>query len=147
MKETTFLLVESNALTPVFSKVIEAKEYLRSGQAASTSEAARMAVISRSVFYKYKDSVYPYSERSSDSIITVQVVLYDKPGVLMAVISRFYSAGANILPINQNIPVNGKALVSISARIDQMNETLDDLMRELRQVDGVQTIENIAGEP
>ena len=99
------------------------------------------------VFYKYKESVYPYSERSSDSIITVQVVLYDKPGVLMAVISRFYSAGANILTINQNIPVNGKALVSISARIDQMNETLDDLMRELRQVDGVQTIENIAGEP
>ncbi len=146
MNQSNFLLVESSALPPVFSKVIEAKEYLRGGQAGSTAEAVRMAGISRSVFYKYKDSVYPYRERSPDAIITIQVVLYDKPGVLMSVISQFYSVGANILTINQNIPVKGKALVSISARIDRMEEPLGALMERLRQVDGVKTIENIAGE-
>ncbi|MDD5953233.1 MAG: ACT domain-containing protein [Oscillospiraceae bacterium] len=146
MSRSNFLLVESSALPPVFSKVIEAKEYLRNAQAGSTAEAARMAGISRSVFYKYKDSVYPYVERSPESIITVQVVLYDRPGVLMAVISQFYSAGANILTINQNIPVKGKAVVSISARVDGMEEPVDALMDQLRHVDGVKTIENIAGE-
>lgn len=133
-------------MPPVFSKVIEAKEYLRNSQAGSTAEAVRMAGISRSVFYKYKDSVYPYQERSPDSIITVQVVLNDKPGVLLSVISQFYSVGANILTINQNIPVKGKAVVSISARIDRMEEPLGALMERLKQVDGVKTIENIAGE-
>ncbi len=146
MKKTTFLLVDQEALPPVFAKVIEAKEYLRNSQASSTTEAARMAGISRSVFYKYKDAVYPYQEKNTDSIITVQVVLLDKPGVLMALISQFYRVGANILTINQNIPVNGKALVSISARIDHMEGSLDDLLLCLRQVDGVQSIGNIAGE-
>ena len=146
MKKTTFLLVDQEALPPVFAKVIEAKEYLRNSQASSTTEAARMAGISRSVFYKYKDAVYPYQEKNTDSIITVQVVLFDKPGVLMALISQFYRVGANILTINQNIPVNGKALVSISARIDHIEGSLDDLLLCLRQVDGVQSIGNIAGE-
>ena len=146
MKKTTFLLVDQEALPPVFAKVIEAKEYLRNSQASSTTEAARMAGISRSVFYKYKDAVYPYQEKNTDSIITVQVVLLDKPGVLMALMSQFDRVGANILTINQNIPVNGKALVSISARIDHMEGSLDDLLLCLRQVDGVQSIGNIAGE-
>ena len=146
MDRSKFLLVESSALPPVFSKVIEAKEYLRTSQASSTAEAVRMAGISRSVFYKYKDAVYPYQERVPESIITVQVVLYDKPGVLLSVISQFYNAGANILTINQNIPVKGKAVVSVSARIDKMGEPLGTFLERLRQVDGVRTIENIASE-
>ena len=136
----------SRSVAPVFAKVIEAKEYLRNSQASSTTEAGSMGLISRSVFYKYKDAVYPYQEKNTDSIITVQVVLFDKPGVLMALISQFYRVGANILTINQNIPVNGKALVSISARIDHIEGSLDDSLLCLRQVDGVQSIGNIAGE-
>lgn len=144
MKESTYLLVDKNVLPQVFSKVVEAKQYLLNSEAASTSEAARMAGISRSVFYKYKDAVYPYNDKVTDRIITIQVVLYDKPGVLMALISGFYSVGANILTINQNIPVNGKALVSISARVDNMVGSVADLLVLLRQINGVQTIENIS---
>jgi len=144
MKESTYLLVDKKVLPQVFSKVVEAKQYLINSEAANTSEAARMAGISRSVFYKYKDAVYPYNNRVTDRIITIQVVLYDKPGVLMALISGFYSVGANILTINQNIPVNGKALVSISARVDNMVGSVADLLVLLRQISGVQTIENIS---
>jgi chorismate mutase len=144
MKESTYLLVDKNVLPQVFSKVVEAKQYLINSEAASTSEAARMAGISRSVFYKYKDAVYPYNDKVTDRIITIQVVLYDKPGVLMALISGFYSVGANILTINQNIPVNGKALVSISARVDNMVGSVADLLLLLKQISGVQTIENIS---
>ena len=144
MKESTYLLVDKNVLPQVFSKVVEAKQYLINSEAASTSEAARMAGISRSVFYKYKDAVYPYNNKVTDRIITIQVVLYDKPGVLMALISGFYSVGANILTINQNIPVNGKALVSISARVDNMVGSVADLLLLLKQISGVQTIENIS---
>ena len=146
MKQTTFLLVDQQALPPVFAKVIEAKEYLRTSQAANTTQAARMAGISRSVFYKYKDAVYPYQEKQSGRLLTIQVVLFDRPGVLMALSSEFYRVGANILTINQNIPVDGKALVSISARIDQMEGSLDELLFSLRQVEGVQSLRAIAGE-
>ena len=42
--------------------------------------------------------------------MTIHAVLEDRPGVLMALISSFYDAGANILTVNQNIPVMGAAL-------------------------------------
>lgn len=144
MGNSTFFLVDKKVLPQVYAKVIEAKQYIMNSEASSTSEAARMAGISRSVFYKYKDAVYPYNPKTSNRIITIQVVLYDRPGVLMALISEFYSVGANILTINQNIPVNGRALVSISARIDNMVGSIEDLLSLLKNVDGVQTIENIS---
>ena len=64
----------------------------------------------------------------------------------MALISAFYDAGANILTVNQNIPVMGAALVSISARVDGMKMTMDQLLTSLRTIEGVQRIENITGE-
>ena len=146
MKDATFLLVDQNVLPPVFRKVLEAKQYLLNAEASSTSEAARMAGISRSVFYKYKDAVYPYQNTSLNRIITIQMVLYDKPGVLMAAAGVFTSMGANILTINQNIPVNGKDLVSISARIDQMNGSLSDLLNRLGRLDGITALQNISDE-
>ena len=143
MKEPTFFLVDKKVLPKVYSKVVEAKQYIMNSEAASTSEAARMAGISRSVFYKYKDSVYPYQPEATNRILTVQAVLYDRPGVLMSLVSEFYGAGANILTINQNLPVSGKAMVSISARINNMMGTIDELLALLRNVDGVCSIDNI----
>ena len=146
MKEATYLLVDQDALPEVFPKVIRAKQLLMNGEASSTSEAVRMAGISRSVFYKYKDAVYPYNSGSVSRIITVQAILNDKPGVLMSLASLFYNAGANNLTINQNIPVGGKAVVSISARVDNITGTVQELLSLLAQVEGVQSIHNISDE-
>lgn len=146
MQEDRLLLVRENVLPDVFRKVVEAKQFLVSGTASSTAEAARMAGISRSAFYKYKDSVYPYHAKGVQRIITLHAVLEDRPGVLLAMISAFYAAGANILTVNQNIPVLGVALVSVSARVGNMTITVDQLLSSLREINGVQTIENISGE-
>lgn len=146
MQNTRMLLVDSQALPDVFRKVVEAKQYLLSGEASNTSEAARKAGISRSAFYKYKDAVYPYQDKGPSKLITIHAVLHDRPGVLMALISAFYDAGANILTVNQNIPVMGAALVSISARVDGMKMSMDQLLTSLQTIEGVQRIENITGE-
>ncbi len=146
MKEATYLLVDQDVLPDVYAKVIRAKQLLMNGEASSTSEAVRMAGISRSVFYKYKDAVYPYNSGAVNRLITVQAILNDKPGVLMSLASVFYNAGANILTINQNIPVGGKAVVSISARLDNITGTVQELLSMLAQVEGVQSIHNISDE-
>lgn len=144
MSKQTFFIVDSSVLPDVFEKVITAKNLLRFGQASSASEAARTAGISRSAFYKYKDMVFPYEE-AADKIITVHAVLRDVPGVLSAFISTFFDAGANILTVNQNIPVGGAAPVSVSARTDNMEITVEDLLARLLGISGVETIENISG--
>ncbi|BCI60684.1 ACT domain-containing protein [Solibaculum mannosilyticum] len=140
-----FYVVEASALPEVFLRVAEAKEYLNNGQAQSSAEASRMAGISRSAFYKYKDAFFPYNDRTNSCIITMHMILRDRPGVLSQVIASLYQSGVNILTINQNIPVMGAAPVSISVRTDQGDFKLEDLLGALKEIDGVQSIENVSG--
>ena len=49
-------------------------------------------------------------------------------GVLSRVLSVFASSGANILTINQSIPTNGCAAVTISAETSEMAESLEQLL-------------------
>ena len=145
MKQTTFLLVDQQALPPVFAKVIEAKEYLRTSQAASTTQAARMAGISRSVFYKYKDAVHPFQDMLHGRIVTLQTVLRDEPRVLSGVLNVFAGTGINILTINQNIPVNGCAVVTITAETSALRRSLEELLAAAGGSPGVLRCEILAG--
>ena len=82
MEKVNYYLVNASILPPVYSKVIEAKNYLASGEASSTSQAVKMAGISRSAYYKYKDSIFEYSTDSNDETLTINAKLKDNAGVL-----------------------------------------------------------------
>lgn len=63
----------------------------------------------------------------------------------MNLLTVFYKANANILTINQNIPVKGKAFVSVSARSENMSIEIDELLKRLFEVQGVIKIDSIVG--
>lgn len=134
------LVVDAAALPEVFAKVVDAKRLLAAGKAATAAEAARQAGISRSAFYKYKDAVYAYERQPRAHMLTVHAVLRDAPGSLSRVLAAFAQAGANILTVNQNMPLNGAATVSVAARIDGMQMTTEAFVRTLAELEGVQQI-------
>jgi ACT domain-containing protein len=140
-----YLLVESGVLPEVFLKVIEAKRYLVTGQARSVNEAARLAGLSRSAYYKYKDSVHPYNEETGGSILTLHAMLRDEAGVLSKLTGLLYREGANIMTINQSIPVGGIAPVTVTARADGMRLSVCALLDRVREIDGVNSIEVLSG--
>lgn len=139
-----YLLVESSVLPEVFLKVIEAKRLFVTGQVHSINEAARLAGISRSAYYKYKDKVHPFNEEAGGYILTLNAMLHDEPGVLSKITAILYREGANIMTINQNIPVGEIAPVTISARADGMQISVVELLEQLRKIDGVKSIEVIS---
>ena len=141
---TKFYIVAAEALPEIFIKVAEAKRMLQTGEVRTVGAATEQVGISRSAFYKYKDAVQPFHNMKAGHIITFHAMLKDNPGVLSTVLSIFAASGANILTINQNIPVNGRALVSISARVDQMDSSVEELLEGLQQVDGVLSIDSIS---
>ena len=61
-KKTKFYLVAADALPEIFLKVAEAKRMLHAGEVSTAGEAARQVGISRSDFYKYRDSVQPFND-------------------------------------------------------------------------------------
>jgi len=141
---TKLLLVDAGALPEVFLGVSEAKRLLAAGEVTSAGEAARMAGISRSAFYKYRDAVFPYDAAQSGRILTIHAVLRDRPGMLSGVLLAFADAGANILTVNQNIPSGGKASITVSARIDLLNRPADVFLKELAEIDGVSRVEVVS---
>ena len=144
-KEVKYYIVAANALPEVFIKVAEAKRMMQTGEADTVGDATKMAGISRSAFYKYKDSVQPFNDMKAEHIITFYGMLKDNTGVLSHVLGIFASSGANILTINQSIPTNGCAAVTISAETSGMEQTLESLIAAASAVEGVIRFEIMAG--
>ena len=136
-KKTKFYLVAADALPEIFLKVAEAKRMLHAGEVSTAGEAARQVGISRSAFYKYRDSVQPFNDMKTGRIITFYALLKDNPGVLSNVLSIFAGSGANILTINQSIPTNGCAAVTISAETSEMQESIEEMMARAVALEGV----------
>ena len=129
--------MEASVLPEIFAKVIEAKELLETGQVRTVADAVARVVISRSAFYKYKDAVQPFQDMKAGHIITFYALLKDNPGVLSNFLSIFANSGANILTINQTIPTNGCAGVTISAETRDMVEDLESMMTRISAAEGV----------
>ena len=140
-----YYIVEASALPEVFLKVAEAKRLLSTGEATTVNEATRMTNISRSAFYKYRDSVLPFQSMMTGRIITFQLILQDEPGVLSGILSIFADDHANLMTINSIVPTNGCAVVTISAETIDLTVQLEELLRLLRDTPYVFKAEILAG--
>lgn len=139
MDKVKYYLVNSNILPSVYSKVVEAKNYLASGEAASASQAAKMAGISRSAYYKYKDAIFEYNGDNNDETVTINAKLKDNAGVLSALMNELYKAGANVLSVSQSVPVNSIADVSVTVRSTEMTATAQELLNNIKSINGVKS--------
>lgn len=140
-----YYLVESSVLPEVFIKVTQVRELLETGEVKTVAEAVERVGISRSAFYKYKDSVVPFRDMKHGSIVTFNALLRDKKGVLSSLLAIFADTGANILTINQSIPTNGTALVTISVTTENMPIGVDELIAKARGLEGVIRFDALAG--
>ena len=139
-----YLIVHKSVLPDYFEKVLQARRLLESGKVREVSDAVRRVGISRSTYYKYKDYVFEPSDIAGSRKAVLELMLDHRPGVLSAVLSRLFGAGASILTITQSLPVLGKASVTISIDISAMSGAIDTLTRSLETVGGVESVRLLA---
>ena len=144
MANSEYFLVKSDMLPEVFLKVMQVKRLLSSGKADSVNEAVQRIGLSRSAYYKYKDAVLPFYETSKGRMVTLIFAVENFPGILSGIINCMAKAKANILTINQNIPINGLADVSISLETDRLTVALESLVDELGRIPGVRSYRILA---
>jgi chorismate mutase len=144
-KSPDYFIVEASSLPEIFHKVVEARRLLDTGEADTVNKAVQMTGISRSAFYKYKDAVRPFQDMLHGRIITFQMMMKDEPGILSAVLNLFADSGANILTINQGLPVNGCAAVYISVETSAMRVSMNELLEQISARAGVLRSEILAG--
>ena len=144
-KTPKYFIVEADALPEIFVKVTQAKSLLETGEATTVNQAAAMVGISRSAFYKYKDTVRPFNDMKNGRIVTFQFSLRDEPGVLSQLLNIFAETGGNILTINQGLPVNECAVATITAEASGLRLSLEELLNQAASVPGVIRCEILAG--
>jgi len=137
MKEDKLYIVSENILTESMKKTIEAKDLLENRKAKNISQAIAMVDLSRGTFYKYKDNIHKMASNISD-IVSLMLILKDQSGVLSHVLNKISDSNANILTINQEIPLGNSARVSIYIETKNMHIESYKLINSLMTIDGVQ---------
>ena len=140
-----YYIVEASALPEVFLKVAEAKRYLETGEERTVNSAAQRVGISRSAFYKYKDSIRPFRDMQHGRVVTIQILLRNEPGALSGVLNLLADHGGNILTINQGIPGGGTAAVTVGLETSEQGTDLENLLSALREDKMVVRCEVLAG--
>ncbi len=145
-RDPEYFLVDSTVLPEIFSKVMKVKKILAKHPEKKVNDAVREVGLSRSAYYKYRDHVFPFYETSRGKVITLFFVVEDFSGILAGIINLIAKARANILTINQNIPINGLADVTISIETEGMCMFIEDLLNEISRLEGVRKCEILARE-
>lgn len=146
MTNNRMLIVQSSVLPDVFEKVISAKRLLKNGDATTIQQACEMVSLSRSTFYKYKDTVFDYTTQERGRIVNIFMLLRHETGVLSDILNVIASLRGNILTINQNIPVLDVASLTMTIDTKSMEVTPGQLVQQLTDTKGCKEAEIIAME-
>lgn len=146
MQQQKMYIVDSKILPDVYEKVIIAKELMRRGEVLTIQEACKQVGISRSAFYKYKDSVYDFMSSEKGKILILFMILRHAPGVLSDIINTIASVRGNILTINQTMPILDAATLTVTIDMKMMEINPEELVQLLLSCKGCRKIDIIGME-
>ena len=138
-----FYLVQEDILPEAIKKTIKVKEILKHHQTKTINEAVKKMDLSRSAYYKYKDYVFPFYDVTQGKIVTLSVMIFDKPGALSQVLNAVAANNGSVLTINQGIPLQGLANATISIETKEMKNSVEELMKKLQRLSGVNKVDVI----
>ncbi|MFB5663209.1 ACT domain-containing protein [Alteribacillus sp. HJP-4] len=140
-KIDNFYLVRQDMLTEAMQKTLDAKLLLESGKAQKVAEAVQTVELSRSAFYKYRDAIFPFHTMIKEKIITLSIQLTDKSGSLSELLRIVAGANSNVLTINQTIPLQGRANVTLTVDTSALTMEIRDLVNRIQSMQAVENAE------
>ena len=142
-KKDKFYLVNEVILPEAIKKTIKVKSILQLGEAKTINEAVEKMDLSRSAYYKYKDYVFPFYELSQGKIVSINALISNESGMLSNILRIIADYNGSVLTINQNLPLQGVAHVHISFETKELTLPVEDVLHEVRQLEGVIKVELI----
>ena len=142
--DNKYLIVSTSILPDYYEQVVKARDMFESGE-VNISQACQKCGISRSTYYKYKDNVFrPDREYGKKSIFAFKMA--NEKGVLSKILSVISEYDANVIAINQAMPIKNFAYVTITLDISDSNRPHQELIKKLKQIKHVKSANIIAFE-
>ena len=139
-----YLIIHKSILPDYFDKVLKAKRLLESGAVKEVSQAVKIAGISRSTYYKYKDFILEPNQEAAGRKAVITVTLSHEAGVLSQLLSCISNLNCSVLTITQTLPLHQKASVTMALDVSQLENDIQHLIDRMKDVSGAENPRLIA---
>ena len=141
-----YYLVVEDVLPTLLKNVVKVKEVIANGTVKDVSEAVKTVGISRSTYYKYRDTVMPANTTMTNKKLTLIISMVNETGMLSSVLDSIASYSGSIITINQDIPFNFTANVTITIDIAKLTFNATTLIEHIKTLDNVVEVKMLAVE-
>ncbi|MCD8842830.1 ACT domain-containing protein [Staphylococcus gallinarum] len=140
-----FYLIREDVLPESVVKTLKIKDLLKNDSSMSIFEAVKKFDLSRSAFYKYRDTIFPIDEKMEETReFTLILYVNDIVGMLAGVLNTISQLSLSVLTIHQSIPMEGRATITLSLDAKGTNLEVDDVIQALNKVDQVSKVDLIS---
>lgn len=141
-----YLIVDKKILPSYYEKVVAARRLLETGQQTQVSAAVRQVGISRNTYYKYKDYVFAPNGELPGRRAVISMLLSHRVGMLSSVLNALSALGTSVITITQSPPIAERASVTITLDIARISCPLNEALKILEALDGVEKLRLVAVE-
>ncbi len=134
-----YYLIRSDVLPEVFHKVINVKQLVDREDGLSINEACKRVRISRSAYYKYRDSVR-LVQLENGCTVSIILELENLDNITFRCINAVRSAGGRVQSFQVSASQLGNKYALIIAETGSDEVSLAELESKLQQVRGVKKV-------
>ncbi|UOB19819.1 ACT domain-containing protein [Macrococcus armenti] len=135
-----FYLIREDVLPESVQKTLRIKDALDKNPKLSIFDAVKQFDLSRSAYYKYKDTIFPVDDTTREKNITIMMQVDDKVGLLSKILSFIALHNGSVLTIHQTIPIKEKTTITISLNATAMNMTINEFIDAIAAIDYVNDV-------
>ncbi|WP_368884191.1 ACT domain-containing protein [Staphylococcus haemolyticus] len=140
-----FYLIREDVLPESVVKTLKIKDALKNNPELSIYEAVKLFDLSRSAFYKYRETIFPVDEKMLDHReFTLILYVNDIVGMLAQVLNTVSKLQLSVLTIHQSVPVEEKATITLSLSAKDTTISIDEIIKALRNIEHVSKVELIS---
>ncbi|WP_053035653.1 ACT domain-containing protein [Staphylococcus haemolyticus] len=140
-----FYLIREDVLPESVVKTLKIKDALKNNPELSIYEAVKLFDLSRSAFYKYRETIFPVDEKMLDHReFTLILYVNDIVGMLAQVLNTVSKLQLSVLTIHQSVPMEDKATITLSLSAKDTTISIDEIIKALRNIEHVSKVELIS---
>ncbi|MCO6334589.1 ACT domain-containing protein [Staphylococcus epidermidis] len=140
-----FYLIREDVLPESVIKTLKVKDALKNNSNLSIYDAVKQFNLSRSAFYKYRETIFPIDEKILDQReFTLILYVNDIVGMLAQVLNAISQLQLSVLTIHQSVPIEDKATITLSLNARNSNLSIDEVIESLREINHVTKVDLIS---
>ena len=135
-KKEKFYLIEKNSLPEIYIKVMQVKEGIKNKTYPSVNQAVKELGISRSAYYKYRNSIFSYHGTDFDAVDVFNLIVEIDLISVTKLLRIFEKSSVKMMSFQQSPVMKGISSIQIICR-ELMKDNIDNLMTKLKKENGV----------